>query len=110
MLNGSSRLVKNPRPLVRYQNPVFRHCLSFRVVGAQSLCRLPPEVAVVKTTQTGQADDSCLRRQSRFNGETRRYVSQSSGDGMAFLLAEGIWGSRFPRGSLVVDATNVVSI
>jgi hypothetical protein len=30
---------------------VPRHCLAFRVVGAQSLRRLPPDVAVVKITQ-----------------------------------------------------------
>jgi hypothetical protein len=33
-----------------------RRSLSFRVLGAQSLRRLPPDVAVVKTTHTRQFD------------------------------------------------------
>jgi hypothetical protein len=42
---------------------VHRHGLSIRVVGAESLRRLPPEVAVVKTTSTG-TDALRLRRRS----------------------------------------------
>ena len=49
---------------VRHQNPSAATVRAFRVLGVLPLRRLPPDVAVVKTTHTGQSNDVGVRRRS----------------------------------------------
>ncbi len=56
------------------QNPSAATVWPF--AGAQSLRRLPPEVAVVKTPHTRQADDLGVRRRPSLRGSARRRIPQ----------------------------------